>query len=167
MLIYEKKVQGVNHLFGTEGNVPSESDEQLSYKDNVGNEVDVSDMVFFYDKKGTIYGNESKLQIPTNEDEKILVYLGDELIIGTVDEVAITCNKITNVKITVPEKAPRGSEVEITVEARGEHNISEPTITVNGDEVSVTEVTQWKKYTATVEATDDLDIVVSTTVDPE
>lgn len=39
MLIYEKKVEGIRHLFGTEGHIPSASDEQLSYKDEEGQAV--------------------------------------------------------------------------------------------------------------------------------
>lgn len=43
MLIYEKKVEEndelVRHLFGTEGNIPSEDDVQLSYKDANGTAV--------------------------------------------------------------------------------------------------------------------------------
>lgn len=44
MLIYEKKVEEnnelVRHLFGTEGNIPSEDDVQLTYADTDGDPID-------------------------------------------------------------------------------------------------------------------------------
>ena len=37
MLVYEKKVDSARHLFGTMGNIPSNDDAQLTYKDGDGN----------------------------------------------------------------------------------------------------------------------------------
>ena len=42
MLVYEKKVDNVRHLFGTMNDVPSESDNQLVYKDAYGDSATVS-----------------------------------------------------------------------------------------------------------------------------
>ena len=78
MLIYEKTTDGVRHLYGTEGNIPSVSDEQLAYKDNAGTTVDVSGMKYFYNKNGAIYGNASTSQLPTDLDKKINVWLDDD-----------------------------------------------------------------------------------------
>lgn len=42
MLVYEKKVDGVRHLFGTVNNIPSNSDNQLVYQDADGDTVSPS-----------------------------------------------------------------------------------------------------------------------------
>ena len=74
MLIYEKFVQGVRHLFGTINNVPSDSDNQLVYKDADGDTVsDISlNNKFFDNGSGGIImvdseGNETFLAVNINK----------------------------------------------------------------------------------------------------
>lgn len=84
MLIYEKRVAGVRHLFGTMGDIPSADDLQLTYKGSDGQVIaDVKKFKFFYEKALNIFANESTDQLPGEADTEIKVYLGDELIIGT------------------------------------------------------------------------------------
>lgn len=57
MLIYEKKVDGVRHLFGTMENIPNESDNQLVYQDEYGDAITLTDALenqYFDDGKGGI-----------------------------------------------------------------------------------------------------------------
>lgn len=83
MLIYEKKVDGVTHLFGTDANVPSGSDEQLAYKDASNQEIeDILDYKFFYGKGKEMFANTSTRQLPSDDDELVNVWLGDKMIIG-------------------------------------------------------------------------------------
>jgi hypothetical protein len=86
MLVYEKIVDGVKHLYGTFGNVPSDDDTQLSYKDEAGKEIsDVTTFKLFY---GTPKLMKASLTIlPTDDDTVVNVFLGDTILIGTVDEV--------------------------------------------------------------------------------
>lgn len=86
MLVYEKIVDGVKHLYGTLGNVPSDNDTQLSYKDEAGKEIsDVLTFKLFY---GTPKLMKASLTIlPTADDTVVNVFLGDTILIGTVDEV--------------------------------------------------------------------------------
>ena len=74
MLIYEKKVEGVRHLFGTEGHIPSDSDHQLSYLDSTGTAVTglTVDSQLLDDGHGGI---------KTKDGEEILVWLEDTNII--------------------------------------------------------------------------------------
>lgn len=83
MLIYEKRVDGVNHLFGTLGNVPAATDTQLTYKDADGQLVaDIKALKFFYQKGIVLFGGKSVRQVPAEDDIKVNVYLGEELIVG-------------------------------------------------------------------------------------
>ena len=74
MLIYEKKVidngEPVRHLFGTEGHIPSDSDEQLTYVDDEGAAVTglTVDSQLLDDGHGGI---------KTKAGEEILVWLED------------------------------------------------------------------------------------------
>lgn len=70
MLIYEKKVEGVRHLFGTLGNVPSESDKQLTYTDEDGDVV--TDLTVLSQLLDDGHGG-----IKTKTGGKILVWLDD------------------------------------------------------------------------------------------
>ena len=170
MLIYSKKVDGKMRLFGTEGNVPSASDEQLTYKDNAGNVIDVDDLHFFYSKKRTVYGGESKRQIPNaEEDKKCNVWLGDELILGDVVTHNITHNTITHVAISVagsttsPIAVPEGATVVLSIAARsGYEFVGEPEATANGTAVTLTETEG--TYTANLTANEDIAVVVTATV---
>ncbi len=76
MLVYEKKVEGERHLFGTvEGTVPSENDVQLTYKDTDGTviEPELSD-TYLDDGHGGI--------IRKSDGEAINVFIGETQIIG-------------------------------------------------------------------------------------
>lgn len=84
MLIYEKITDGVRHLYGTEGNIPSEDDGQLAYKDKFNDEItDITAYKYFYGTEQLMFANESTNQIPSASDEQINVWLGDTLVIGT------------------------------------------------------------------------------------
>ena len=77
MFIYEKKnEEQLRKLFGTMKSLPSVDDKQLIYKDNEGNDVDVSKYIIFYNKEGGIYAG--KKAYPTDEDIKLLVYIYGE-----------------------------------------------------------------------------------------
>ena len=81
MLIYEKTVDGVRHLFGTLGNIPSDDDPQLTYKDANGKEIDnIAEFKLFY---GTDKLMKASLQtLPTEEDIDVNVFIGDVVVIG-------------------------------------------------------------------------------------
>lgn len=81
MLIYEKKVDGVRHLFGTLSNVPADTDPQIIYKDADGNEItNITDFKLFY---GTYRMMKASAQIiPTADDTAVNVYIGDTVVIG-------------------------------------------------------------------------------------
>ena len=89
MLIYEKKVDGVTHLFGTFGNVPADTDVQLTYKGADGQLIaDIRALKFFYQRGIALLGGKSVRQIPAEDDIKVNVYLGEELIVGEKAEDA-------------------------------------------------------------------------------
>ena len=67
MLIYEKKVDGNRHLFGTVGNIPSDSDNQLVYQDADGDTVSPSINYTYLDN-----GNGGITMVDTNGDETFL-----------------------------------------------------------------------------------------------
>lgn len=89
MLIYEKKVDGVTHLFGTFGNVPADTDVQLTYKGADGQLIaDIRALKFFYQRGIALLGGKSVRQVPAEDDIKVNVYLGEELIVGEKAEDA-------------------------------------------------------------------------------
>lgn len=74
MLIYEKKVDGVRHLFGTEGNVPSNDDIQLTYKDFDGDTLTLDEKdTYLTDGKGGI--------IREKDGAFVAVFMGDKNIV--------------------------------------------------------------------------------------
>ena len=77
MLVYEKKVEGVRHLFGkVEGTIPSATDVQLTYKDAGGNTLTVSDSdTYLNDGKGGI--------IRKSDNKAVNVFIGNTQIIGS------------------------------------------------------------------------------------
>lgn len=112
MLIYEKKVDGVTHLFGTFSNVPSNTDVQLTYKGADGQLIaDIRALKFFYRRGIALLGGKSVRQIPAEDDIKVNVYLGEELIIGekVEDEPAgqAETSDVPVVEETVAEKTTR------------------------------------------------------------
>lgn len=165
MLIYEKTTDGVRHLYGTEGNIPSVSDEQLAYKDNAGTTVDVSGMKYFYNKNGAIYGNASTSQLPTDLDKKINVWLDDTLIIGNVETANVTVNSIDNVVITLTNvtegKANLGATVGLTIAPADGYTLSDVSATANGTAITLTEDSG--SYTGSVTISADTAIVVTAT----
>jgi len=97
MLVYEKVVEGIRHLFGTMGNIPSEDDEQLTYKDNDGDIIEPTlNASYFDDKKGGIVDAEGK---------EVNVFIGDTCIIGDVEESEV-------VKLTVKTAPTKTSYIE-------------------------------------------------------
>lgn len=112
MLIYEKKVDGVTHLFGTFGNVPADTDVQLTYKGADGQLIaDIRALKFFYQRGIALLGGKSVRQVPAEDDIKVNVYLGDELIVGekVEDEPSgqAGTSDIPAVEETVAEKTTR------------------------------------------------------------
>lgn len=91
--IYEKIENNIRTLWATES-VPSDADTQLKFKDASGADISDEDLndktkySFFYEKaKQTIFGNNTPnetipVQMPTESDTQINVYIGDELLFG-------------------------------------------------------------------------------------
>lgn len=121
MLVYEKKVEGERHLFGTMGNVPSDDDVQLTYKDAEGSTAEPTlqdtflddghgGIVMVHDESGTI--TESELN----------VFIGDTQIIppATEEETEYTItlsydSEEGTVTSEPADKAKAGDEVTISV----------------------------------------------------
>lgn len=102
MLVYEKKVEDKRHLFGTLGNVPSEDDVQLTYKDNDGDVITnlTTNETYLDDGHGGI--------IRKSDDKEVNVFIGDDCIIGEVStpevkKLAIKTHP-TKVEYTVGEE---------------------------------------------------------------
>lgn len=76
MLVYEKKVDGTRHLFGTvNGTIPSNDDVQLTYKDAEGSTLTLSESDTYLDNKhGGI--------IRKSDGKDVNVFIGDVEIIG-------------------------------------------------------------------------------------
>ena len=72
MLVYEKLKDGARHLFGTWGNIPQDTDEQLMYTDSEGTEVHptLSD-IFTDDGNGGILFN--GVEMPVYLEKKNIV----------------------------------------------------------------------------------------------
>lgn len=74
MLVYEKKVEDKRELFGTLGNVPSEDDEQLTYKDAQGDEIEIVEGdKYFDDTHGGI--------VRESDGKEVAVFIGEVCII--------------------------------------------------------------------------------------
>lgn len=75
MLVYEKGVGENRHLYGTMANIPSEADEQLSFKDADGNAVEGLTLTETYldDGHGGI--------IRKSDSEPLTVFIGENNII--------------------------------------------------------------------------------------
>lgn len=75
MLVYEKGVGEERHLYGTMANIPSEDDEQLSFKDADGNPVEGLTLTETYldDGHGGI--------IRKSDSEPLTVFIGENNII--------------------------------------------------------------------------------------
>lgn len=96
MLVYEKKVEGERHLFGTvEGTVPSENDVQLTYKDAEGQELELTLAdTYLDDGKGGI--------IRKSDNEAVNVFIGDTQIIG--GDIPTPTPQMVSITVTPPTK---------------------------------------------------------------
>lgn len=91
MLIYEKLVNGVRHLFGNySGNVPTEDDVQLTYKDADGTVI--SDLTF--NESFTTSAKEGIQYITRVADGKqVNVFIGEHCVIGEDNAPLAAVNK--------------------------------------------------------------------------
>lgn len=94
MLVYEKTVDNARHLYGTMGNIPANSDSQLTYKDSYGNAVEPTlSQSFVDDGKGGIKR--------VSDNKEINVFIGETNIIpGSFTPIAVSSIAIT----TAPTK---------------------------------------------------------------
>ena len=82
-LLYQFIKENEKHIFGTKAAAPDfENDVALTYKAG-GEDADLTGIKLVYFKDGCIYT--SKENIPTANDQKVLVYIGEDLIIGEAD----------------------------------------------------------------------------------
>lgn len=105
MLVYEKKVDGERRLLGTLGQIPSEDDVELTYKDLDGDEISPI--------KGDIYrDNKSGGMYRESDGKTVNVFIGDTCIIGKVEEKNV--KKIT-IKTAPTKKAYiEGEQLDLT-----------------------------------------------------
>lgn len=105
MLVYEKKVDDERHLLGTLGQIPSEDDVELTYKDLDGDEISPI--------KGDIYrDNKSGGMYRESDGKTVNVFIGDTCIIGKVEEKNV--KKIT-IKTAPTKKAyVEGEQLDLT-----------------------------------------------------
>lgn len=97
MLVYEKKVEGVRHLYGkVEGTIPAADDVQLTYKDAEGQELELVEKDTYKDDgKGGIYRVSDKAAVN--------VFIGDTQIIGEEIEAEPTPEiTMTAIEVTTP-----------------------------------------------------------------
>ena len=85
MLIYEKKVAEQRKLFAAEGNIPTESDVEVTYKRVDGTELELTRDRFIYQRAGKLFVAKEGSKIPTEEDVEIGVFAGDRQLIGTIE----------------------------------------------------------------------------------
>ena len=124
MLVYEKKVDDVRHLFGTLGVVPTDSDQQLVYKDTDGNEIldiSLSDL-FVDDKQGGI--------IRLSDGKAIQVHIRDTS--GSLVQIIPAVNE--DVEVSMESKQPKLKTEEIVTE-------SIPAVEESGEAVAEDETT--------------------------
>lgn len=81
MLVYEKRINDEKHLYGTMQNVPSESDVELTYKDEEGTEIIPVSGDNYLDKS---FGRIQRIR-RISDNKMVNVFIGDTQIIG--DEV--------------------------------------------------------------------------------
>ena len=130
MLIYEKFVDGVRHLFGTLENAPSEDDIQLTYKNADGEVVtDLSAFKFFYGTKEVLFAGESDRQLVTDEDTQISVWLGDEAILGVAEDATEEVEEEV-VEEPVVEEPQQPATTVATTSTRGRKRKTEEATTV-------------------------------------
>lgn len=93
MLVYEKKVDGVRHLYGNaSGTQPTADDVQLAYKDANGSVLTLSESdTYLNDGKGGI--------IRKSDNKAVNVFIGNTQIIGGDIEAILT-----GIEATAPTK---------------------------------------------------------------
>lgn len=94
MLVYEKKVDNVRHLFGNaQGTIPTGDDVQLTYKDSDGDTLTIIEGDSYIDNgKGGI--------IRKSDNKPVNVFIGDTQIIGEEIEE----KTVTGIEVTPPTK---------------------------------------------------------------
>jgi len=98
MLVYEKKVNGEQKLFGTMGNIPAENDVQLTYKDETGAVITpIAKDTYRDNSKEGVQGI-----IRESDKKAVNVFIGDKCIIG----------KVATVNSAAPKTEPQVSKVE-------------------------------------------------------
>ena len=79
-LAYEFVKTNAKEIFGTKNNIPDfDADVALTFKAGEG-EADLEGIKLVYFKDGFIYT--SKTGIPADDDQKITVYIGEDIVIG-------------------------------------------------------------------------------------
>lgn len=81
MLIYEKTVDNATHLYGTLGNIPGNSDNQLVYKDYDGDTLTIVAGDSYVDG-GSANGIQRIVRLSDGKD--VNVFIGDDCVIGQV-----------------------------------------------------------------------------------
>ena len=135
MLVYEKKVEGVRHLFGTMGNVPSNDDAQLTYKDDAGASLSPTlEDKYFDDGHGGIkmVHDESG----TVAEKELNVFIGDTNIIPgnfVTPEYTVTVTAGENGTATAaPVKGVTGTEVTLTITPASGYMVDTIAVTSGG-----------------------------------
>ena len=151
MLIYSKVVDGKRKLFYSVSGIPAYNDSELTYKDDSGDAVDVSELCFFYNKNG-VMGGKSTNQVPAEDDVIINVYAGDTCIIGKDLNMKISVNSIDNVDVSftpdaVSEYQLAGSSVSIEVAPAAGYELSNVSVSYDSKSVELQEVSG--KYAGT------------------
>lgn len=108
MLVYEKKVDGVRHLYGkVEGTIPAASDTQLTYKDAEGQELELVEKDTYKDDgKGGIYR--------VSDNKAVNVFIGDTQIIGEEIEVEPTMTGIEVTTLPTKTSYTDGESLDLT-----------------------------------------------------
>ena len=79
-LAYEFVKTNAKEIFGTKKNIPDfDADQALTFKAGEG-EADLEGIKLVYFKDGFIYT--SKTDVPADDDQKITVYIGEDIVIG-------------------------------------------------------------------------------------
>ena len=127
MLVYEKKVEGERHLFGTMENIPSADDAQLTYQDDKGATVEPSlDYTYLDDGHGGIKMIADGTETPLN------VFIGEVNIIPgdfVAPEYSITVTAGDNgTAVADKETAKEGEEVTLTITPAQGYVVDEITV---------------------------------------
>lgn len=146
-MIYTKIEEGKRHLYITaEGtDVPGADDVELTYKNELEEEVDVDDYKFFYNAGFDTQQIKASKQRDTitPEDIDLNVYDGDTLIIGNIHKVEVTLNGNlpTNATVAINDTAltsdaktveiTKGTDATITITPADNYTFDgTPTITI-------------------------------------